>query len=119
MAQHWYGPTANMEVVFPIPLKVGDRIKSIAARIQDTSGAGNTITMQLHKSAPTTSFVSGSAQVGATQTSAASGLVQTLTLAGLTATLASFEMYNVTLRANGTAFTNHRILGVQVTYDRP
>lgn len=25
----------------------------------------------------------------------------------------------VSLRANGTSFTNHRIAGVQITYDRP
>ncbi|MBP8808749.1 MAG: hypothetical protein KBG48_24990 [Kofleriaceae bacterium] len=118
-AQHWYGPVPGQEVVFPVTLKVGDRIKSIAARIQDTSGAGNTITMYLHKSVVSTSFFSGSVQVGATQTSLANGTVQTLTLSGLTATINSFEMYNVSLRANGTAFTNHRILGVQVTYDRP
>jgi hypothetical protein len=118
-AQCWYGPVNGQEVQFPVTLMVGDRIKAVSARIQDTSGAGNTITMYLHKSAPTSSFLSGSAQVGTTQTSAANGAVQTLTLSGLTQTINSFEMYNVSLRANGSAFTNHRLLGVQVTYDRP
>jgi hypothetical protein len=67
----------------------------------------------------TSSFIIGSGQIGSTVTSAGTGAVQTLTLSGLTAMLTSFEMYNVSLRANGTAFTNHRILGVQVVYDRP
>jgi hypothetical protein len=100
-------------------LDVGHRIKSVSARIQDTSGAGNTITMHLVKSAVTTNWFSGSSQVGATQTSAANGTVQTLTLSGLTQVINSFEFYSVVLRANGTSFTNHRIVGVQVVYDRP
>jgi hypothetical protein len=117
-AMFWYAPAANQEVHFPITLDVGDRIKAVACRVQDTS-SGHTISMFLHKSVASGSFFSGSAQIGATQTSGGAGVVQTLTLSGLTATIASFEMYNVVLRANGTSFTNHRILGVQVTYDRP
>ena len=119
LAQFWYGPVSPQEVLFPITLQVGDRIKSVSARIQDTSGGTNTITMYLHRSVASSSFTSGSAQVGATQTSAGNGTVQTLTLSGLTQAINSFEMYNVSLRAGGTLCTTHRILGVQVTYDRP
>ena len=118
-AQFWYTVASTHEVAFPIPLAVGDRIKSVSARIQDTSGATNTITMYLYKSVALPSFISGSARVGATQTSAGDGTVQTLTVSGLTQTIISFEMYNVTLRANGRTCTTHRVLGVQVTYDRP
>ncbi len=120
MAQFWDTPAAaTQDVLFPITLRVNDRIKSIAAKIQDTTGGANTISMYLHKSVATASFTSGSAQIGATQTSLGNGTIQTLTLSGLTQTINSFEMYNVMLRANGTTFTTHHILGVQVTYDRP
>jgi hypothetical protein len=55
-------------------------------------------------------------------TSPGNNAVQTLTLSGLTQVINSFELYNVVLRANGGAspdFTNHRIAGLQITYDRP
>ncbi|KAB2905993.1 MAG: hypothetical protein F9K40_06575 [Kofleriaceae bacterium] len=120
-AQCWFGPVNNQDVYFPITLNVGDRIKSVSARIQDTGGIGNTISMYLHRTVTTSSFSSGSALVGSV-TSPGNGSIQTLTLSGLTQMVNSFELYNVVLRANGGPtpdFTNHRIAGVQVTYDRP
>lgn len=115
----WATPTAGSsdDLVFSIPLKVGDRIKEVRARVQDTTG-GFTISMFVHKWSGT-NMLAGGSQVGATQTSAGDGSVQSLALTGLTETVASMTFYAVALRNNGATVTTHRIAGLEVTYDRP
>lgn len=111
----WVSPSlANLSVSFSLPLHIGDRIKSVRALVKDTAG-GHTLDMQLVKS--TSTFTQ--TQIGTTQTSAGDGSDQTLSVSGLTATIASGNFYYVVVGNNDTTVTTHRIYGVEVTYDRP
>lgn len=110
----WVNPGGNVRLGFPISLKVGDRIKSVSCELRDTAGA-NTIQMKLWQNTTPAAAV----QVGATQTSAGDGTIQTLTLSGLTQTQAAGEYYVVIISATTATTTNHKISGVSVTYDHP
>lgn len=114
----WNTPTANGDdVVFAIPLKVGDRIKSVSAAIRDTSGGAHKVDLLVYKYNPS-SGANGS-QVGSTTSSAGDGTRQTITVSGLTETIATGVYYHVSVQANATVFTTHEVYGIEVTYDRP
>lgn len=102
-------------VVFALPLKIGDRIKSVRAIIRDTTGS-NTISMSLTDNATATP---GASLVGSTQTSAGDGTVQTLQVSGLTTTVTSGHFFTVFVDSNTATGTTHAIYGVEVTYDHP
>lgn len=117
LAAQWGTPSgADADIVFPLNLKVGDRIKQIKAWIQDDNTAGHTVAMSLHKSVAS-DMIAGGSQIGATQTSAHDGTVQALTLSGLTTTVTAGNAYEAVLRA-GAAGTQ-RVMSLEVTYDRP
>lgn len=117
LAAFWGAPSgANADVVFPINLKIGDRIKQIKVWVQDDNTAGHTVAMYLHNSVAA-DMLAGGSQIGATQTSAHDGTVQALTLSGLTTTVAAGNAYEVVLRS-GAAGTM-KIMSLEVTYDRP
>lgn len=110
----WVNPGGQVRLGFPLVLKVGDRIKSVSCELRDTSGA-NTIQMELwQNTAPDTAV-----QIGATQTSAGNGTNQTLTLSGLTQTVAAGEYYIVIINSTTTTTTLHKISGLNYTFDHP
>jgi hypothetical protein len=113
-ANAWRGGGSTDIVVFPIPLKVGDRIKEVRAMIFDTTG-GHTMSMQLRKS----TSANANTQVGSTQTSAGNATAQTLAITGLTSTIASGDYYNITVQNTDATTTTNATYGVEVTYDRP
>ena len=105
---------AGVNVSFAIPLRVGDRIKGVRAKIKDTSGS-HTVGMLLMRA----TGAGANTQTGSTQTSAGDGTNQTLTLSGLTSVIAAGDFYNIVIRANDATDTTHTIYGVEVDWDRP
>lgn len=118
-ANYWNSPASGESVIFPIPLDIGCRILAVRARIQDTTGS-HTVSMKLHKNVISGSDLNtGSSQVGATQTSAGNGNVQTLTLSGLTETIATLVNYCVHLVSDDGTTTTHKVAAVEIDYDTP
>lgn len=116
-ACYWATPGNGEDVVFAIPLKVGDRIKRVDVFVQDTTG-GHTISIYLHRSDATDDLITGSVLIAGPTTSAGDGSRQTLSLTGLTATIATSQFYHVIVRQNSATSTTSRVVGVEVTYDR-
>ena len=98
----------------PIPLRIGDRIKSVRAFVRDTTAA-HTLSLKVRKSTNT----NNNSQLGSTATSAGNGADQTLEVASLTETLATGELVHALIRNDDGTTTTHKIYGVEVTYDRP
>ena len=112
-ANAWVTPGLNDIVSFSIPLKIGDRIKSVSAFVRDTTGA-NTVGFELRKS----TSVNANTIVGARQTSAGDGTNQTLTVGSLTSVIADGEFYTATIQSDSATVTTHHVYGVKVVYDR-
>lgn len=107
----WESDTASgWGATCDLGLKVGDRLKSVAVRILDSSGTS--VVMSVWKS----EIMNDGAltQVGTTQTSAANATAQTLTVSGLTETVLDGFAYFVKCNA----FINHRVYGGKVVHDR-
>lgn len=108
-----------IDLMFAIPLKIGDRIKRVDVFVQDC--ASSTLSIYLHRSDATDDLLTGSALVAGPTTSAGNGSRQTLSLISLTSTIATSEFYHVLVRLNNpaTAAPFPRVVGVEITYDRP
>jgi len=116
-ANFWATPGNSEDVLFAIPLKVGDRIKRIDAYIQDTSG-GHTVSLYLHRTDGADDFFTGSALSSGPSTSSGDGTRQTLSLSGLSLTIGAGEFYHALIRHNSATNTTTRLAGIAVTYDR-
>lgn len=108
---HWTMVGNGGAVYFPVQLKVGDRIKSVKWYIRDTSS--HTMNMQLF-GGPI-----GTTNVVVAQTSGGTGSNQTLTSSSVTTTIAAGSFYSIEIKNNDTTGTDHRIYGIEVTYDHP
>lgn len=110
------GGTGGDRVVYPIILDVGERIVAIRAKIRDTNHAAGAVLMKLWDADATAATPT---QVGATQTSNNDGTRKTLTLSGLTTTVALAHSYSIEITSgtSGGVSTNESI-SVEVDYDR-
>lgn len=100
-----------------LPLKVGDRIKRIDAIVTSNEG-GRAVDMACYKHVLTGAFASYTVtQIGSTQTTGASTDFQTLSITGLTETVADGSPYTVQFEIDAGAST-HRVYALYVTYDR-
>jgi hypothetical protein len=108
--------TDGLYAYYWIPVAVGDRIKSVVARILDTNGAGGAMTMRLDA----VTIATGSrSQIGSTQTSAADGTEQPLTIDNLTTTAATGVAYVVEMRFPTTIGAGTPVIrGLTIVHDR-
>jgi hypothetical protein len=118
LAIMWSGPGNGDSVLFDVPLKVGDRIKRIDAYIQDTSG-GNTVSLYLHRTDGSDDLITGSAVAAGPTTSAGDGTRQTISITGLTLTIAAGQFFNVVVVQNSATSTTTHLAGIAIHYDRP
>lgn len=105
----WVAPGSAADLVFAVPLKKGDRIKTVKGFVYgDVAGL---VSMILGKSG-----AGAFSQIGSTQQSSAAATAQTLTLASLTELVQENTAYAVafTSPAAGTP----AVYRVEVTYDR-
>jgi len=120
---HWYHTLATpfhlaasatnpSYAFFPLPCAVGDRIKSVSARVRGVSGGQ--ISLKLF-SADTDGALT---QIGSTQTSGTSGTDETLTVGSLTTTCAANTTYVLELSKVGTTAVTPRVYRGSVTFDR-
>lgn len=113
-ASNWActGGAGALVLWYPVPLLVGERIKTIRARVLDV--IGSTVTLRLFK----TDIANNSqSQVGATITSDNSGTRQTLTLSGLTETITTGFQYLIAITA--AAASNQESSGIELDFDWP
>lgn len=104
----------NSIVMFPIDMTTLDQIATVSCFLQDTAGA-NTIAMRLYKS----TGAGTQTQIGSTATSDGLGNLQTISIGSLTETIVANTYYTLFVyNTTGTA-TTHKIIGVEVVYDRP
>jgi hypothetical protein len=108
-------PTAQGDVaLFPLPLRAGDRIRSIAGYIKDTTS--KVIGVRLYKTV-------GSTAVTTTPTSETSSAgdasVQVIEVTAIDLTVADGDLYSIAVRQVSDTFTTTECYGASVTFDRP
>ena len=114
-AENWAnGGVANANISVPIYLAVGQRIKSWQVRALGTNIGGETVSASLWKQ------VNGGnqTQVGATQTTGASGSEEFIGQSGLTEVKAANTAHRINIRFNGTN-TTPRVYQTEVVVDWP
>jgi hypothetical protein len=97
---------------FALPLAVGDRIKSVSARVRGVASGSITFKLYSADNGGTES------QIGSTQTSGTAGSDETLSVTGLTTTCAANTSYYLELSKVGATGVTPRIYYVTVTFDR-
>jgi len=103
----------------PIPLVVGDRIRSLTAFVRSTTGTGPNVKLfkQLMFAAGTGTAATGTVtQVGSTATATAAATHQDLTISGLTETITARYQYFLKVTAGAGA---QLFFGAEITYDHP
>ena len=111
---HFLTPGIGDTVIFDLGLRIGDRIKSVHAYIQDTA-ASNFVAMELRhgKFSDASNVI-----VGTRQTSAGDGTKQTLTVTA-TRTIVDGDFFNMAIAADTATQTTSKVYGVSVLYDHP
>lgn len=111
----WEQPVGSVgvgTVIVPVPLAVADRLKEVHARVEDDADTVATLTVIKEEDTTQTAL-------GSTQTSASSGALQTLSVTGLTETIASGESIAALVTLQGTATGRTVLFRLEVVYDRP
>jgi hypothetical protein len=106
--------TPGMGFTVGIPLLVGDRITAVRAVLKDSATGPTPLRVRLFSAVAGSSF----SVVATSSNSAGSGATQTITLSGLTTTIASGSVYYAAVDApSGSASCS--VYSVEVDYDRP
>lgn len=104
----YWTSTSAFNIQFPLPMGIGDRLKSVSVYIKDT---GSTVTLKVYRSA----LPAGTGtQRGSTQTSAGNTTDQTLTVSGLTDTVADGQAFQALV----TCPANALVYGAKLIFDR-
>jgi hypothetical protein len=108
----WFNPSSTSAgLVFGIPLRLGDRIKSVTVYCQDTNT--NNLIVNLRKYVPSTGTLITSASSDGT------GAKQTVVMASLTETLTASSFYTVGIYPSTGSIVDDEVYGVVVVYDHP
>lgn len=99
--------TGASSLLIPIPMNVGDRLKSVSLRCNDGSAAALTLTVYVAASG-------GASSLGTTDSSGA-GATQTVTVSGLTDTAESLDSYFALVTSLA---TGDDLYSLQYVYDR-
>jgi hypothetical protein len=110
----WYiSLTASEYCLIPLHVTQGDRIKAVTVQVMDTNAGSGAVTAKLFKA--TFATAATRTQVGATQTSAADGTEQTLTISGLTESVAASVHYYIEIQAQASVVGARYFGGTCVT----
>ena len=102
----------NLSWTVTIPLRAGDRIKEIRARVKDSATGPTLLRMNFTRS------IDGSVDaVIANVTTSGAGTVQTLQLAGLSEVVVSGKAYSIEFEPPANNGGNLQIYSIEVDYD--
>lgn len=118
---YWALGNSNSDTLYAsLTMNVGDRIKSVKVYADKNSDATNTVTVEVFRIDPATSGGIATSLGTASDNSNAGGVVSTLIVSGLTATVAAAHAYSVAIyQSDATPSSSDFIFTVEVTYDRP